>query len=217
MNIKYIGICGTKGSGKTTAANIIINELERNGNTVVVLPFAQGIKQILATVVSMINNMSYNEALKYFITPELKEVIIPKINATARNMMIAFGTDFVRSINNDLWIEYIQNELDKIAYEYDVENLYVIFDDIRFENEHNFVQDNLNGIMFYITRDKWEFSKNIFVKAVRYIGRYKKHKSEYGVHHLCNSESSKILNLTTKEELAEKVLNKLYEDKNDNT
>lgn len=199
MTVKYIGICGTKGSGKTTLANIIIEELNKNKHTVIVLPFAKGIKEVLATTVSMITNITYNEAIQYFIIPELKETIIPGINTTARHMMIAFGTDFVRNINEDLWITYTSNQLETIIEDNKHSNntLYVIFDDIRFENEHDFVKHTLNGNMLYITKDTFAFNKNIFYKIKRWLTSFNTHTSERGVYHLCNDTGYKIINNST--------------------
>lgn len=204
MTIKYIGICGTKGSGKTTLADIIIKELKQNKHKVIVLPFAKGIKEVLATTVSMITKMPFEEAIQYFIIPELKETIIPGINTTARHMMIAFGTDFVRNINEDLWITYTRNQLETIIEEKDnIQNntLYVIFDDIRFENEHDFVKHTLGGNMLYISKDKSAFDKDIFAKIKRWVTNYNKHKSEKGLYHLCNSDMERIINTGTLQEL----------------
>lgn len=208
MTVKYIGICGTKGSGKTTLANIIIEELNKKGHNVIVQPFAKGIKEVLANTVATINNIPYNEAIQYFITPELKETIIPGINTTARHMMIAFGTDFVRNINEDLWITYTRNQLETIIAENN-NTLYVIFDDIRFENEHDFVKHTLNGNMLYITKDTSAFNKNVFAKIKQWLINYCKHKSEMGLYHLCNSDSERIINIGTLQELKQQILTKL--------
>lgn len=196
MTIKYIGICGTKGSGKTTLANIIIEELNKKGHKVIVQPFAKGIKEVLANTVATINNIPYNEAVQYFITPELKETIIPSINTTARHMMITFGTDFVRTINPDLWVIYTHNQLEKIIEDNKHSNntLYVIFDDIRFENEHDFVKHTLNGNVLYITKDRSTFNKNIFYKIKQWITSVNIHVSERGVYHLCNDKNTQIIN-----------------------
>lgn len=209
MTIKYIGICGTKGSGKTTLANIIITELNKNEHKVIVQPFAKGFKEVLANTVATINNVHYNEAVQYFIKPELKENIIPGINTTARHMMITFGTDFVRKINPDLWITYTRNQLEKIIEnnKHNNNTIYVIFDDIRFENEHNFVKNTLNGNMLYITKDKSTFNKNIFYKIKRWITSFNIHASERGVYHLCEDDNLQIINDGTIIELQRKILN----------
>lgn len=73
-------------------------------------------------------------------------------NFTVRNLLQTFGTDFVRNnIDNDFWTNKTKSIIMKGLFESPDQELHYIIDDVRFENESDFVK-SMNGIVIGIKR-----------------------------------------------------------------
>jgi len=204
MDIKYIGICGVKGSGKSTLAQIIQNKYEKDGYKVIIIPFAYGIKKTLSNFVADSINIDLDIAKEYFYNPDKKEKIIDGIGVSARVMMTAFGTDFIRSINKNFWLKYTDHLIEKYITEYnDCEKLLFIFDDIRFANEYEYA--STKGLVYFIARSFEQahpsFIKRLFSKKV--------HSSEQGIYKFSTAEN--LLINDSDISALENVFNKLDE------
>lgn len=215
-NVKYIGVCGTKGTGKSTFGQQIEKVIQEKDPSAIVLfiPFALGIKQIMAEFVTKTTPYTYEESLRFFIEPKLKEQPIPELaNITPRKLMTAFGTDFVRKINDDIWIRYMGKYLSTIINDVNQmlgerPNIYFVVDDIRFENELRYIEKDLNGTIIFITKSK----KDAFPSVLTKIGIWFKirfnqiHSSEKGLCHLYkNDKHHLIINDSTIDALYKKA------------
>lgn len=199
MDVIHIGFCGVKGSGKSTLSDMVKVKLAKKGYMVVTLPFAQGIKETMAALVSSCTGMSIEDSKMYFYTPDMKEIIIPSIGVSAREMMVKFGTDFVRDINEDLWIKYIEaysKKLINMHNELGTKKLAIMYDDIRFTNEYNHVQ--AIGRNVFIARTYDQAYPSFMQKIKNSFNRV--HVSEKGLYHLCNKHEL-IINNSTLEHL----------------
>lgn len=206
MKVSYVGICGLKGSGKTTFSNFLIKYLETDPKIkVVILPFAEGIKDILSLLVSKLTSLSVDDAKQYFINPDLKEQLIPELNVSARSLMVQFGTDFVRNVNDDMWILYARQRIKDIALKYkskDIDHLIIFFDDVRFENEHNFIIEQ-GGRCLFVSKSITDFMDNPWYNLKRWWTNLHKHKSEHGIYHKCQTHKDMIVNDNTIQRLSD--------------
>lgn len=192
MEVKYIGLCGVKGSGKSTLAKIISEQYNEDGYKVFTVPFADGIKNTLSFFVSDSLGIDYQTAMEYFIDPNKKEIIIPDIGASPRTLMCSFGTDFIRNIDSDFWITYTKNKIQQKISDYSSQKkLLFIFDDIRFENELEYVMQL--GEVYFISRTEL-YESSFFSGLKKILCGEKKHRSEKGLYHLGTPEMTIINN-----------------------
>jgi hypothetical protein len=122
-----IGIVGRKGSGKTSAANRITEKWDFK-----LMSFARPLKEIAAELFNVPIKWMYDEELKNNPIDHLKN------NMTPRKLLQWFGTEIVRGIYPDAWIDLMSRKLSK-----ETSNRIVI-DDVRFWNEAYTIQ-NLGG------------------------------------------------------------------------
>lgn len=215
--MKVIGICGVKKSGKSEVAK----EIEKMyvGTKVVRLPFASIIKQIMANFVSSVTNIQYNDALELFNNPDKKELIIKEIGTSPRVLMTSFGTDFARKLNPNIWVNAINNTINKLnqlTYTHIANNgtivhsanndIVIIIDDVRFENELSFLR-SINADIVFVARNFETLRPSPLVKMIMYFKILfgKMHISEKGLYHLISYTDIVIVNKGTLLELNEKV------------
>lgn len=206
--MKVIGICGVKKSGKSEVAK----EIEKMyvGTKVVRLPFASIIKQIMANFVSSVTNIQYNDALELFNNPDKKELIIKEIGTSPRVLMTSFGTDFARKLNPNIWVNAINNTINKLnqlTYTHIANNdIVIIIDDVRFENELSFLR-SINADIIFVARNFETIRPSPLVKMIMYFKILfgKMHISEKGLYHLISYTDIVIVNKGTLLELNEKV------------
>lgn len=167
-----IGLVGLKNSGKDSLVKLLEQEKDIK---VYNLKFARGLKDILE---------------KYFYIPSsiyensnLKEKKIKHLKKSARELMIEIGTYF-RKIDNDCWINYIDNYLQDLeTYNSSEEDLsdkkvFYIFTDVRFKNEINYIKQS-GGIIIDVDRTDLYVKEKKLINSLgnnfltRFIMRFK--------------------------------------------
>ena len=117
-----IGVCGFKGHGKDTAAQVV---QQRFGFTR--LAFADGVKKLVAEALHI--------PLWWLHDPVKKEEMHAASGKTYRQWMQLMGTEVGRNIWGDTWINWWRDEVVKS----DINK--VIVTDMRFFNEFNMITD----------------------------------------------------------------------------
>lgn len=194
--MKVIGISGIKQSGKSEVAAKII-ELNENNYEIVKLHFALPIKNILAYFVREVTDCTKEQSLEYFNNPNLKEQEILEIGVTPRYLMTMFGTDFIRKLKDNLWINATNNQIKKLVELEKISNrkFMVIIDDIRFENELNFVRQ-IGGQVIFVAREYNTLKPSLYQQLItKYkIWRGKIHISEKGLYNHIKDKDIVLLN-----------------------
>lgn len=139
-----IGICGLIGSGKGTAADILV---EQHGYTK--LSFADKLKDGVATVFGWDRQMlegdnddsrAWREQRDEFWSKETKRNITPRL------VLQEFGTDCMRhGFDDGIWVSLVKQELQKNP----TKNF--VIPDVRFANEADMIQ-RLNGHVWRVMR-----------------------------------------------------------------
>lgn len=136
--MKYLGFCGSMGSGKTTAAMFL---RETSPSRVVIASFAEPIKQA-ARIIGDPRHL-YNLNKQDYVP------ILAKEGITWRKLYQLIGTDFGRNmLSQDIWIRWMELKLKTLKNK----NTVVIFDDVRFDNEAEFIRA-LGGKVYRIVRN----------------------------------------------------------------
>lgn len=144
------GIIGDTGCGKDTMGD----HLEKNYNFEK-NAMAKPLKKACQIIFSFNDEQIYG-------TQEQKETPDPRWgNVTPRKILQTFGSELMRDgmekiipgLGKDIWIRSAQ-----LAYETSV-NKNVVFTDIRFKNEADFIKKN-NGILFKIRRNYWNENRD---------------------------------------------------------
>jgi hypothetical protein len=131
--VKIIGIIGKKESGKTTFANYLQAEFDKNPeNLTLRFAFAKQLKRML-------------EQAEICTHEELYE----KKTAFSRMIMQKVATEIVRAVDPDYWCKQIWNQL-REAFYHEPTSI-VIIDDVRFNNEAKMIR-SLGGILIKIER-----------------------------------------------------------------
>jgi len=126
-----IGLCGLRQSGKSTAAEDLRNEgfFER--------AFAAKLKNAVCVVFGLTQNQVYDSILK--------EVLDPRWNKTPRQILELFGTEVARSIDENVWVTALEQEI-----LFCPDTNYVV-SDCRFPNEVDMIHRN-GGVVWRIHR-----------------------------------------------------------------
>lgn len=144
-NKRIIGLMGFKGSGKDTVANI----LSEYGYTSI--SYAETLKQCLCVIfdwdIEMINGHTpesrvWRDQVDHWWAEKLG---IP--NFTPRLAMTKVGTDLFRKhFDENIWIYALINKINKIDGN-------VVVTDIRFKNEHHYVNMLPNSTIYQVVRE----------------------------------------------------------------
>lgn len=149
---QFIGFAGPAGIGKSTNAEWF--EKEHN---FFVLSFAKPVKEALVALTGL--------SINHFTDIELKEKQIPglKEGVTPRILMQKMATDFIREmIDPDFFVWRMKQMVSNNSDEE------IVIDDIRFENEAEFIRKN-GGKIFHLVGEIDPVTKEIT------------HKSEFGI------------------------------------
>ena len=140
MNNKVVGLVGKLQSGKTTAANMVINYYNlKNYDSVYKYSFADLLKL-------MILNAGICTV----------EELWEKKTEFSRMMMQKIGTEIIRKqVSNDFWVHKMK---EKLSNEH-IKNSLIIIDDVRFLNEANLI-NSFDGTLIRIRRPSLERNKN---------------------------------------------------------
>src|SRR5574343_274045 len=136
-NKTIIGLAGIKQSGKTTAAKY----LEESG--FVRLSFADPIRKMLSALLSECGHS--DDDIELMLAKD-KEVSISPMNVSPRYLLQTLGTEWGRDcIHADLWVLVAKQKIMNAASDY------IVFDDVRFENEATIIRDQ-GGLIIHIDR-----------------------------------------------------------------
>lgn len=138
---KLIGLCGSKGVGKSTYASFLAGQ---NGH---VYSFATPLKTMLMSVFPT----------EYILTQ--KEVPIPNYpeHVTGRYLLQTLGTDWARKlVTEDIWMLMLRERLVK---DMEKRGSPMVIDDLRFPNEANMVRE-LGGEVWQVHRRGFEPSND---------------------------------------------------------
>jgi hypothetical protein len=151
----YIGLVGRAGSGKDTAADVF-QSMKPTGVSRVA--FAQPLKEI-CSLSFLLDEDAFTDRKK-------KEAVDPRWGLSPREMCQRMGTDFFRKIDPDFWIKRMDLNLKNME-----ESSVVLFTDVRFINEAEYITGVLGGILVYIDADDR-------------LGECGTHSSELGVYEI---------------------------------
>ena len=127
--IRIIAFTGKRGNGKSTASNKVREVLEGQGLTVVRINFKDG---LVSTMREKLGGTLDEMAKMYDMTVNQLFDDKPPI---MRKLMQEIGTEVYRAIDNDYWVNQW-----KIMVEGMKDDVVVIADDVRFQNEFDAVK-----------------------------------------------------------------------------
>ena len=136
-----LGISGKKGSGKTTIAEYLRDELTEfhtNGTQVETLGFSHIIKSEYIKL--------FNESLPIDLDSQAEKNKIGIHGKTHRQAIQEFGVA-MRAIDPNIWIRLWRDFIDDFLYSYDI----LIVPDVRFPNEVKAIHD-MGGKVIRLTR-----------------------------------------------------------------
>lgn len=132
-----IGISGCARSGKDLFFNLLRNNLNQKFN-LNRFAFADELKNDLSSLLKQNFNIDVTNP-----TPEQKELIRP--------LLVCYGTDVARKINQNYWIEKIES---KIIDNLKIKNNIAVLTDVRYINEQLFIKNNFKkSINIHIERE----------------------------------------------------------------
>lgn len=138
MSPLIIGLTGAAGSGKDTAARIIVA-----GHSACAYAFADPLRSMLAILIGYA--IGYDDTPENWLTDrELKEREIPVIGASGRRLMQTLGTEWGRKlINPSLWIDLMRARIADASEHPRVARgeVPIIITDVRFDNEAQLIRE----------------------------------------------------------------------------
>ncbi|MBV5346647.1 hypothetical protein JZU46_00220 [bacterium] len=148
-----IVLSGTGRVGKDTAAGIIKNIFISNSETCVTIAYADFLKEILSKCFNLTAEHLYGDLKEVpvdFLPIRTRSGKITNHLWTPRKLLQFLGTDVLRTIDPECWINVVKNFIDNTSYDN-----YVITD-ARFDNEVEWVLVR-GGIQLHITREDKDF------------------------------------------------------------
>lgn len=137
---KLVGFAGRATAGKTAAADILVAAGYSK------LSFALPVKYLVR---HFLYYFGYSPSQVDFFERN-KSAVIPDMGVTIRVMWQTIGTDWGRvCVNPSLWVMAAEQRL--LRTQTATQNKPVVFDDVRFENEAQFIRDH-GGIVVHIQR-----------------------------------------------------------------
>lgn len=134
-NPLIIGLTGYKQSGKDTVASCIISQVPRGVFPIVMRRgFADSLKEEVAEILnSSVDHIEKN-----------------KQHPLIRHILQWYGTDYVRSNDNDAWIKHMDNTVKELC-ESNQKQMCIVIPDVRFVNEAEWIHAN-NGVVLFVER-----------------------------------------------------------------
>lgn len=136
-----IGFCGKKGSGKTYFSNYLVKKFKFH-----LLSFATPLKEATKIIFNLTDDEVKN--------PNKKEIIIPRLNASPRQLMQWMGTEVMRENFNktfnyqgSIWVDNVKEQIKSLLSK--DEHMNIVIDDVRFQNEIDMIHE-LGGIVIQI-------------------------------------------------------------------
>jgi len=140
-----IGLCGKARSGKDTVGFYLKDKYQLSK-----VAFADILKHFLIDFIGLTYEQCYGDQ---------KEILIPKYNKSPREILQWFGTDVMRSLYDDIWVEAIFNKLKSGYYENNIIKNGFVITDVRFPNEVRFI-NLLGGKVVHVIRPNQEEIKS---------------------------------------------------------
>jgi hypothetical protein len=145
-NVYVIGLCGKARSGKDTFAVDLADALNRRtGVRAVIRSFAGPIKNMLSNLLFLFtgNDLYTVDDMMYGST---KEIIIPELGKSPREMMQTLGTEWGRDlVDEDIWMSAMKGQISNFKHSAEIRanatKLFVIIPDVRFDNEAEMVDE----------------------------------------------------------------------------
>ena len=149
-----IGIVGTAGSGKSTAARVLVTE-----RSFYRFSFATPLKEAVARF--------FGIPVEWCESEERKSQKIPGFDFTLRQALQFIGTEGIRNhLGSDVHIIRAQQRMNKFKASYQPSDF--IFDDVRFQNEGEFITSH-GGLLVHIV-NPIEFSNKTVDHASEKFG-----------------------------------------------
>jgi len=148
---------GKARSGKDTAVNILKNIIIKNGFTVLTIAYADFLKEILSKCFNLSDEHLYGtkkEQPVEWLPRDTGALLQNNICWTPRELLQYLGTDVMRSIDPNCWVNVVKNYVETYS-NYD----FILISDGRFVNELEWVVDR-GGVHIHIERDIRDFSNN---------------------------------------------------------
>ena len=140
-----IGLCGFAGSGKGTLADILVEN-----HNFCKISFATKLKDVASVMFGWDRDLlegitdesrAWREEIDEYWSNELEQEVTPRI------VLQIFGTDCVRNnLHNNIWVSIVKKTL------IDNPDVNWVIPDIRFPNEVDVIQQQLNGSVWWIKR-----------------------------------------------------------------
>lgn len=150
---QFIGINARKGSGKTTAANILINDFDFK-----VVKMADTLKNMVRLLLTDLGKAPDEIERLVEGTQEQKEAPLRELNGkSCRNVMETLGTEWRDMIDSELWVKIAAKKI-KLLLD---SGHNVVCDDIRFDHEVDLLLNEIPQAKFVkIERDSLKFDES---------------------------------------------------------
>lgn len=140
---KIIAFTGARGVGKSTLANHLIS---KSDHKFAIESFASPMKR-------MLNAMGVSEYNLY--DPKGKQEEVEWLGKTTRYLMQTLGTAWGRElVDGQIWLKALKQ---RVISEYSGTDTIVIIDDLRFDNEAEFILEN-GGSIYSLHRDGVDYT-----------------------------------------------------------
>ena len=117
-----VGLAGLRGSGKSTVAALLCEELSAEGFDTMQVSFAGRIKDVVSTLVGSSQW-------------EKDDLLYGNSDWDVRQFLMQFGTEFVRdNIGENFWVDVVAQHI------FERKPSVVVIDDMRFPNEYIFIR-----------------------------------------------------------------------------
>lgn len=165
-----IGLGHRKRVGKDTFAGYLEEVLEQCGYRAHRLAFALPMKESAA---NLFGAFGLRDAAFYEAHPEMREVILPRLGKTPRQLWIEYG-NAVRTFWPDAWVELLNEQIEDIRYGFNEKErprpLAFIITDVRFPNEAEAIK-SWGGTLMEIRRNSAPTADDPAERALRdYMG-----------------------------------------------
>ena len=133
--LKALGLCGVARSGKDTFFNTVKPYLTSMGYEPIRFSFADALKD------DVFDFLQEKAGISSFTEDSLEKKLI-------RNFLVAYGSHLMREINPRYWINKVESEVRMRMRS----GLLPVFTDVRYENEVDWINNDLGGKSIHIER-----------------------------------------------------------------
>jgi len=133
-----IGLHGIIGSGKGEVANFLSKKLKFK-----VLSFADPIRLVCSSIFGFSQEQMTDRVLK--------ETVDERWGIAPRDAFRIIGHGFREQIRDDIWIIKLRNKIKNLSC-VQISKFLIVIDDVRYQNEVDFIEKELNGHVLHINR-----------------------------------------------------------------